>query len=158
MRLYIKRDTTAHNSMYVVFNEHCKEKYLVIGTKDKLRITNLKGEAVLKIRRLPSLGFRLYSVTADKHNIKLLINSTNSATNCMFHGIGWHLRGNAFIKSFDIIDADNSLVAVHSKRFSPCGDGYELNVIREDRELFCIATAICINLEAKVDSSRLQPV
>ncbi|MGN0489708.1 MAG: hypothetical protein ACI4HO_10640 [Ruminococcus sp.] len=158
MKLYIKRDKSSENSMFIVFDELCKEKYLVTGSKDKLKLKNLKGETLLKIKRIPFPTLRTYSITAKSSNIKLVISSLKTAVNCYFYGIGWHIRGNIFIKSFDIIDADNSLVATHIRRFSPCGDGYELNVINEDRELFSIATALCVNLEAKVDTVQMQPI
>ena len=97
-------------------------------------------------------------ISAQKQNIKFIMNNSNKFSNCYFYGVGWRVRGNVFIKSFDIIDADNSLIATHIKRFSPCGDGYELNVINESKELFSIATEICVNLEAKVDNPRMQTV
>ena len=58
----------------------------------------------------------------------------------------------------DIIDADNSLVATHCERFSKLGDGYELNIRGEDCELFCIGTAVCVNLTQRVKQPKLQTV
>lgn len=158
MKLYIKRDKSTDNSMFVVFDEHCNEKYYVIGSKDKFELINLGKEKLLKIRRVPLPALNAFSISAYKRNIKFIIGSSSSKVQCYYYGIGWRIRGNIFIKSFDILDADNSLVATHVKRFSGCGDGYELNIINEDMELFGIATALCINLVAKVDNPCLQAI
>lgn len=158
MKLYIKQDKSIENQLFIVYDELCNEKYFVKGNKDKLYIVDLSGDTLLKIRRIFLPTLKAFSITAQKQNIKFIINNSNKFPNCYFYGIGWRVRGNVFIKSFDIIDADNSLVATHIKRFSPCGDGYELNVINESKELFSIATAICVNLEAKVDNPQMQTV
>lgn len=158
MKLYIKRDKSTDKSMFVVFDEHCNEKYYVVGSKDKLELINTDKNKLMTIRRVPLPALNAYSITVGKNNIKFIIGNSNSKVPCYYYGIGWHIRGNIFIKSFDILDADNSLVATHAQRFSRCGDGYELNVVNEGRELFCIATAICINLVAKVDNHCPQTV
>lgn len=158
MKLYIKRDKSTENSMFVVFDELCNEKYYIVGSKDKLELLNLNKEKCMTIRRMPLPAIRAYSISVGKNNIKFIIGNSKSKVPCYYYGIGWRIRGDIFIKSFDILDADNSLVATHAKRFSRCGDGYELNVFNEVREMFCIATAVCINLEAKVDNPQLQTV
>lgn len=158
MKLYIKRDKSDGNRLFIIYDELCREKYFAKGNKDKLEISDLSGDVLAKIRRhyLPALN--AYSITAHKCNIKFIMNSNNRAVNCYFYGIGWRIRGNAFTKSFDIIDADNSLVATHSKSFSPCSDGYALSIFNESKELFCIATALCVNLEARLDNVQMQTV
>ena len=158
MRLYIKQDMSIENQLFIVYDELCNEKYFIKGNKDKLYLVDLSGETLLRIRRIFLPTLKAFSITAQKQNIKFIMNNSNKFSNCYFYGVGWRVRGNVFIKSFDIIDADNSLIATHIKRFSPCGDGYELNVINESKELFSIATAICVNLEAKVDNPRMQTV
>ena len=158
MKLYIKRDKSTDKSMFVVFDEYCNEKYYVVGSKDKLELISTDKSKLMTIRRVPLPALKAYSITVGKNNIKFIIGNSNSKVSCYYYGIGWHIRGNIFIKSFDILDADNSLVATHAQRFSSCGDGYELNVVNESRELFCIATAICINLVAKVDNPCPQTV
>jgi len=158
MKLYIKRDKSADKSMFIVFDEHCKEKYYVIGTKDKFELVTLEKERLMKIRRVPLPALNAFSISAYKRNIKFITGGSTSKVQCYYYGIGWRIRGNIFVKSFDILDADNSLVATHAKCFSSCGDGYELNIINEDMELFSVATAICINLVAKVDNPCLQAI
>ena len=158
MKLYIKRDKCADNRMFTIFDEFCNEKYYVTGTKDKLSLMNLNKEYMMSVRRAPLPALMAYSITAGKTNIKFILGKPNSKVQCYYYGISWRIRGNVFIKSFDIMDADNSIVATHVKRFSPCGDGYELNVLNEKMELFCIATSLCINLSAKVDNPMYQTV
>lgn len=158
MKLYIRRDKNAENSLFIVYDELCKEKYYVTGTKDKLVLYNMDEIRVMTIRRVPLPAVKAFSITAGKRNIKFLITPANSKVPCYYYGVKWHIRGNIFVNSFDILDVDNSVVATNAKRFSPCGDGYELNVYSENKELFCIATALCINIVAKVDNQQLQTV
>jgi uncharacterized protein YxjI len=144
--------------MFVVLDELLNEKYLVTGSKDNIAVKDLQGNSLLKIKHTPLPAVKAYSIKDGKSSMRFFIGSTRTTVNCYFSGIGWHIRGNVFTKSFDIIDADNSLVATHSKAFGKCIDGYGLNVINEDRELFCIAVAICVNLGARLDNPQIQPV
>lgn len=158
MKLYIKRDKSTDDSMFIVFDEICEEKYYVTGSKNTMTLTDLHHNKLMTVKRMPLPALKAYSISAGNKNIKFIMNNSLSSVACYFYGIPWHIRGDVFTKSFDIIDADNSLVATHFMRFSRCGDGYELNVMNERRELLCIGTAICVNLEARVDNARVQTV
>ena len=151
MKLFIKRDKTVDDSLFVVLDEECNEKYYVTGSKSTIYLTDLSETVLMKIKQLPLPALRAYSITAYNRNIKFILNSNPTAVNCYYYGNSWHIRGDVFTKSFDIIDADNSLVATHCLRYSKSGDGVELNVFAENRELFCIATAICVNLDVKIN-------
>lgn len=157
MKLYIKRDKTVNNSLFIVFDQFCNEKYFVTGSKDKLCVSDVFGNHCLNIYRMPLPKIKVFSISAGKNNIKFFVN-TSKENSCYFYGIGWRIRGNIFTKSFDIVDAENYVVATHGKDFSKCSDGYGLTVNNEDMELFCLATALCVNLESKVDKTLLQTV
>ena len=158
MKLYIKRDKTSDDSLFVIFDELGNEKYNVTRSKNTIYMFDSDNTLRLKVRQLPLPAIRAYSLTAGNRNIKFIMNGRPTALNCYYYGTSWHIRGDVFAKSFDIIDADNSLVATHCKRFSDTGDGYELNVFFEHSEYLSIGTAICVNLSAMVDNRVVQTV
>jgi len=151
MILYIKRDITDITSRFTVFDETCTaEKYLVTGTHsaagEKMQIVPANGsEVLLTIKKIPLPVLHTYSISDKKESIKLIVNNAGKTGTCYYYGISWRIRGTIETGSYDIVDADNTVIASHIKRWSSCGDGFELNVNNEDRELFCIATAVCLN-------------
>ncbi len=157
MKFYIKRDKTVGDSLFVVFNEQGRENYYVTGSKNTTYISDLNGRILVKIHRLPLPALKAYSISCGNNNIKFFINTSSTAPSCYFFGNSWLIRGDTIANSFDIIDADNSLVASHRRNFTG-NNGYELNIMRDNNELFCIATSICVDIEAKVDNPTLQTV
>lgn len=151
MKLFIKRDKTADDSLFVVFDEVLNEKYYVTKPGSSILIKDTGMNTVAKIKSLPLPSLRAYSLTACGRNIKFFMGKK-----CYFYGTSWSIRGSIPEKSFDIIDGDNSIVATHSRRFGKSGDGYELNVYPEHCELLCVATAVCVNLGVTADC--LKPV
>lgn len=157
MKFYIKRDKTVGESLFIVFNEQGREKYFVSGNKNTFFISDINGRVLVKIHRLPLPALKAYSISSGNYNIKFFINTSSKLPSCYFFGNSWLIRGEIAANSFDIIDADNSLVASHRRSFSD-NKGYELEVSKGNSELFVIATAVCIDLEAKVDNPALQTV
>lgn len=159
VKIYLKRDSSDFSSRYIIFDELCDEKYRILGKHiaSGERMYILKGEEkVAKIRNIQFTVFRSYSITVKNETIRLIITKTGADYTVNFRGISWHIRGDIIAKSYDILDADNTIVATNCKRFSPCGDGYELNIFSDSRELFCIAIAVCIDSIAAVSQLTLQ--
>ena len=156
MKLFIKRDKTVDNALFAVLDEFCNNKYYVKSEKNNIVLCDLKGKVKLKIKRLVLPAVKTYTLVSEERTMRFIINPKKSY--CYFYGMSWHIRGDFFAKSFDIIGADNSVVATHEKRFSENGSGYELNINSEHHELLCIGIAVCANLEAKVDNHVLQTV
>ena len=156
MKLFIKREKTADGSLFSVLDEFCQNKYYVKSLRNSIVLCDLNDKALLRIKRLIMPALRSYTLVSDERTIRFMINQRKS--NCWFYGMSWHIRGDFFTKSFDIIDADNSTVATHARRFSEGSSGYELNINSEHNEFFCIGVAICANIESKVDNHVLQTV
>lgn len=156
MKLFIKRDKTVDGAMFAVLNENCENKYYVKNVKNIISLCDLHGKALLKIKPLALPALRAYSLSTKQKSVRFIVNQKKST--CYFYGISWHIRGDFFAKSFDIIDADNSVAATHAERFCNGGRGYELNIYSEHNELFCIGVAVCANLCSKVDKPVLQTV
>ncbi|MBQ7504292.1 MAG: LURP-one-related family protein [Ruminococcus sp.] len=154
MKLFIKRDKTVDGAMFAVLDELGKNKYYVKSAKSHIVLCDLKGKTLLKIKRILLPALRTYTLVSCERTIRFLINPKKSY--CWFYGMSWHIRGDFFAKSFDIMEADNSVAATFARRFND--DGYELIVNCEHNELLCIGVAVCACLEAKVDNHVLQTV
>lgn len=157
MKFYIKRDKTVGDSLFIIFDDRGRERYYVNGSKNTSYISDLNGRILVKIHRLPLPALKAYSISSGNYNIKFFINTSSKSPSCYFFGNSWLIRGDINRNTFDIIDADNSLVASHVRSFSKTGC-YELEISKGNSELFCIATSICVDLEAKVDNPTLQTV
>ena len=149
MRLYLQRDIHGDCSRFTVYDGLYREKYYVTavsGRKNRLVITDLSGNRAALISRMPLPLLQAYSISVGRRNIKLILNSGTSASASYYYGVSWHIRGSTLEKSFDIIDADNSIVASHSKCFNGRMNGYVLEILRDEQGLFCLASAVCVNL------------
>ena len=154
MKLFIKRDKTVDGALFAVLDEYGENKYYVKAAKNCIVLLDLNGNTLLKIKRLLLPAAKTYTLISNDRTIRFLINPKKAF--CAFYGISWHIRGDFFAKSFDIIDADNSVAATFSKRFNE--DGYELIINCEHNEYLCLGVAICSNLESKVDNLVIQTV
>ena len=102
-----------------------------------------KRRVVCKIRRLGFSALSAYTVKVGGETARLNIAVTGGVASVRFHGISFMTRGDVAAGRYDILDADNSVVCVVGKNFAN-GD-LALTVEMEDRELFCIAAAVCID-------------
>lgn len=156
MKLFIKRDKTTDGTLFVVLDEYLNSKYCIKSVKNSVVMIDKNGKKLLRIKRIMLPALRTYTIVSGERTIRFMINQKKAY--CFFYGISWHIRGDFFAKSFDIINADNSVVATHARRFADSGGGYELNINSEYNELLCVGVAICANLEEKVDNHVLQTV
>lgn len=146
MKMYLKRDKSAGDSAFVVFDELGKEAFYVIVRRHGFVLTDRDENILLKIRRLSVPAIRAYSFSANGRSVKLFQDSA-TGSGWHYYGSSWKLREGA--DCFEIIDADNSLVADCKLSFGKrC---YELEVIGESNLLFSVATAVCLNLSIKAD-------
>lgn len=154
MNLFIKRDRTVDGALFAVFDEKGENKYYVRSVKNCIVLCDLKGKTLLRIKRILLPALKTYTLVSSDRTIRLLINPKKSY--CWFYGMSWRIRGDFFSKSFDIMDADNSVAATFARRFDD--DSYKLIINCEHNELLCIGVAVCANLESKVDNHILQTV
>lgn len=147
LKLFLKRDTSDLNARFEVFDERGELKFRIRGkhhpSGESIRITDHNGDAVCKIRRLGFSALSAYTVTVDREKMRMNIACTNGVASVRFHGISFMTRGDVVAGNYDILDADNSIVCVVSKDFAK--STLTVTVEMEDRELFCIAAAVCID-------------
>lgn len=147
LRLFLKRDISDLNARFEVMDDRGELKYTVRGkhlpSGESIRIRDNSDTTVCKIRRLGFSALSAYTITAGYESMRLNIVQSGGVASVRFHGISFMIRGDVIAGNYDILDADNSIVCVVNKDFSK--SALTLTVEMTERELFCIAAAVCID-------------
>ena len=147
VKLYLKRDTSELYARFEVLDEKGMPKYTVRGKQtpsgESEQIRDINGVTVCKIRRLGFQSLSAYSITVGSESARLNIAVSGGVASARFRGISFVLRGDVTAGNYDILDADNSVVCAVSKDFAK--RAATLTVYLEERELFCIAAAVCLD-------------
>lgn len=158
MKLFIKRDTSANGRTFVICDASGSEKYTTVTISSKvtpnanLQIRDTGGAVAAKIRRLPIPGTMTYVLKAYKTHIIFVIVPTQKGMYSYFYRTNWHINGNIAAKNFTVIDVDKTVVFHHIRHA-----GYaELDIKNEDRELFCVAASVCVDLINTVEKHALK--
>ena len=158
MKLHLKRDLSASDAGFTVFDESGMEKYRAVSVKTKVtKKTNLflldgNGNTAAKIRRLPIVGTYTFVLKVAKSHITFVIVPTKNGILSYFYGNNWHINGSISAKDFTIIDVDKSVILSHRKHADYC----TLEIFDEDNELYCVAAAICANLINTIEKPVVQ--
>ena len=147
MKLYLQRDTSASNARYQVADETGRLRYTVTGkcmpSGDDIRIVDTNGATVCKIRSLGFTALSVYSIRAGGETIRLNVAVGNGRAAVRFRGISFYARGDVLTGSYSVLDVDTAAVCAVGKDFARgCT---QIDLQQEDREMFCLATAICID-------------
>lgn len=158
MKFFIRRNTSADNATFDVYNEQGYNKYRVIQ-KDKkgyngFELVSIDGKSVCKVRKILIGSVSAYSIKAESRRVKLVCIPVSAEIKCRFYGVNWHIAGDTVSKNFGILDVDNSVIATHKIVLSD----YELNVFDKANELVSVAASICIDLINTVDNRATQAV
>ena len=147
VKLYLQRDTSAADARYQVADETGRLRYTVTGKRtasgECMRIQNTEGEEVCRIRGLGFSALSIYSVSAGSESMRLNIAVGTGRAAVRFRGISFFIRGDALTGSYAVLDADTAVVCDVGKDFARgC---VQLLLHQKEREVFCLATAICID-------------
>ena len=158
MKLHLKRDLSASDAGFTVFDESGMEKYRAVSVKTKvtkktnLLLLNSQGETAAKIRRLPIVGTYTFVLKVAKSHITFVIVPTKNGILSYFYGNNWHINGSISAKDFTIIDVDKSVILSHRKHADHC----TLEIFDEEHELYCVSAAICANLINTIEKPVVQ--
>ncbi len=83
----------------------------------------------------------------------MVASTTAGRTDFRFHGISWLLSRSADMRSFEIYDADGSVVMSQNADSYHLTGSYKLEIYSELRELFCIAAAVCADVINYADTT-----
>ncbi len=124
---------------------------------DRMVLSDLSGNPLVRIRVAPFRVFYAFSVRSGSERFTMVASTASGRTDFRFHGISWLLSRSADMRSFEIFDADGSLVMCqNADRFHMTG-AYTLEVYSELRELFCIAAAVCADVINYADTTVTAP-
>lgn len=147
VKVYLQRDTSSSEARYQAADEQGRLRYTVTGRRtpsgECVKIHDAGGETVCKIRGLGFTALSVYSISAGGESMRLNIAVGNSRAAVRFRGISFFIRGDVLMGSYSILDADTAVVCAVGKDFSRGCVQLELN--QPEREIFCIATAVCID-------------
>ena len=108
-----------------------------------MRIADREGETLCKVRRLGFSALSAYSIVIGCETVRLNIAVSGGRAAVRFRGISFCVRGEVLSGSYDIIDADKTVVCTVYRDFAKgCTT---LTVNNKDREIFCIAAVACLN-------------
>lgn len=159
MKIFIRRDTSDIHSRFLVFDEYENKLYTVSGrstASGELMKVFEGGFTVAKIRDLRLPVMEAYSVTIGNESFKLFFTYRAGRLRPRFSGISWRIRGDILLGSYDICDADGTIICSVCEHFSK--NYTELSVYEKSRELFCIACAICVSSQNVERVPDLQPI
>lgn len=147
VKLYLQRDASSEQARYQVADEQGRLRYTVTGKRtassESVWIKEPDGATVCRIRGLGFSALSIYSVSAGSESMRLNIAVGAGRAAVRFRGISFFLRGDVLAGSYSILDADTAVVCSVGKDFSRGCIQLELN--QDEREVFCLATAICID-------------
>ena len=76
-------------------------------------------------------NFRTCYVTTAEDNFYIAMKCSREKVAVTFRGAGFHIRGNVFEKSYDIMNIDNSVVGVVSRQFLTSADALMINIYED---------------------------
>ena len=147
VKIYLQRDISTLNARYQVADEQGRLRYTVTGKRnpsgESIRICDTDGNTVCKIRSLGFTALSVYSISAGGESMRLNIAVGSGRASIRFRGISFLVRGDVLMGSYSILDADTAVVCTVGRDYARNCTQLDLN--QNEREIFCLATAICID-------------
>ena len=133
------------HSRFIVTDSSGYNKYVVTGkctaSIQRLVISDMQGKMLVTIRVAPFSFFSAFVVSDGTERFSMI--ASYNKREYKFHGISWTLCRSCDVRSFEIFDADGTSVMLQLADNYISKGCYELDIFSEQRELFCIAAAIC---------------
>jgi len=155
MRLFLKRDTSMSHSRFIVSDSNGETKFVVTGKYNdaiqKMAISSPQGEVLIKIRMLISKVLSTFIIRSDDEHFTIIGGRRVSPDFSIF-GINWKICASADFRTFEVFDADGSLLMTQKSDTCSSKGYYTLDIFTQRRELLCLAVAICIDVYNFADS------
>ena len=158
MKRYLQRDRSQPASRYEAFDEKgvllCRVKGKLTPSGEFIRLYDPCENIVCKIRRLGFSALSAYHIRCGGCAARLSVAVSAGRASARFGGISFCVRGDVLSGCYDIVDADGALVCSVSTDYAKgC---VSLMIAMPERELFCLASAVCIDSIALDRSPVLQ--
>lgn len=147
VKRYLQQDISDVSARYEVFDERgglcCRVRGKVTASGESMRIIDPQGAVLCKVRRLGFSALGAYSISEGGSVVRLSIAVSGGRATVRFRGISFCIRGDVMSGSYDIIDADKTVVCAVYRDF---GKGRTILTVNDkEREILCIAAAACLN-------------
>lgn len=159
MRLYLKKDSTTQLSRFVVLDNLGKEVYFVLKRDDfhngSRIITDINFNKLCSITSIPLPFMKAYTIKDSKDIVRLVFNKNINRFVCYYYGISWRFRGDIITKNFEIVDHDNTVLLTQKNNWNYSNDGFQIDILYEDRALLLLSSAVCIDQFEVADTKQL---
>lgn len=144
VKLFIRQMTSGEGTSFTVLDEQGRVRYTVPVETEKRRqrlqiLSGVMPVAEIVHRRLI---VQYFTVRCDEHFYALVPYQKEFFTFAMY-GSSYRFAGNMAEGRFSLFDVDKSPVMTQKKCWGAYGAGFELQIYREDREVFSLAVALC---------------
>ena len=144
---YLQRDLSDERSRYAVYDGRGELVYSARAKNKKpgelIHITDSSDSVKCAVRRLGFTRLSTYLIRAEHDSMRMNLAVTQGGAAVQFSGISFYIRGDVLSGSYDIIDADSTVVCAVCKDYAK--SCVRLEVKMKERELFCMAAAMCID-------------
>ena len=150
MKFYFSKDTSTVNSRFVIYDELGHVKCYVLRDYShsywNLVITDISFNKLCTIYSVPLPFMKAFTIKNNNSTIRLVFNKNKFRPMCYYYGISWRICGDILGKNFEIRDTDNSVLLTHYKKWADLSKGYEINITDNGREIFLLASVVCVHL------------
>ena len=147
VKYWLQRDRSDEKARYAVYDDRERLRFTVKGTVkpsgELMWLYDGSGAAAGKILRLGFNTFSVYRIRTGRETLRLNIAVAAGRAKVSFPGISFSVRGDVLSGCYEIIDADGTVICAARKDFMKSCT--QLTVNMEERELFCIGAAVCID-------------
>lgn len=159
MIVHMKRAVSDERSRFIVYNEKGDLLYRIkgrySGAIEKLSVIQDNNKIASIVEIAAPLGvLRAYRITHGCEGFNIIITKTKNTFVINFFGISFMIQGDIINRRYSIIDIDGTVQAEIREDFvRRCTD---INIINENRSVFCIAIAACISSIGFINEYKMQ--
>ena len=154
MRLFMKKSSDGTGLIFTLSDDRGKELYKVTGyrgtTCDKFSISTPEGISLAQMRLVPLKFIYAFGVKVKGKTVGVTVMDTGGAPEYKFHGLDWFMKDDCFGRAFRIYDKNDKLIMAQADNHFSSRGYFELDIKDEEKELFCIAAAVCVDLLGSV--------
>lgn len=162
MKLFMRKDISDVGTRFSVYDETDCLRYKVTGCKKSLTeimvVSTRNGVPMLTIKVAPMHFAHLFSIRDENERFYISVWGGPQNPVFRFHGISWRIDREPIGRSFQLVDADSSVVMIQDGVHFITDGYYILDVKNDSRELFCVATAVCADLLNFIDVTQTASV
>lgn len=146
VKIYLQRDISDLYSRYEAYDDRGELVYRVRGRDNpsggSITVIDRRDQTLCKIRRVGFSALSAFRIRVGSESVGLNVAVAAGRATARFRGISFRVRGDIMTGSYEILDADNTEVCAVYRDFTK--GSVTLSVDMPERELLCIAAAVCI--------------